>query len=196
MPDERRENLTAMNGATQRFDRVCCELRAMHRCGRQAAEAGGDRCARESGGALWSCALQTLRHERCGCYGRGTTATEETRFRDLSTVHAHREAQHVAAHRIAHLHRVRRAGQFARVARLAKMVENGFTEHRGAIFLSCCAKPHRLKPVIQQGPDHPEGRRYSSLEGRKTHAFETNSVRRFVGLRRPLVKDGLAFFAH
>jgi len=66
--------------------------------------------------------------------GRGSNrgraaATQESCFRDVLGFHANRQAENVATNRIAHFHGMRGVWQFASVAWLAKMIENGRRKH-------------------------------------------------------------------
>jgi len=56
-------------------------------------------------------------------------ATQESCLRDVLGFHANRQAENVATNRIAYFHGMRGVWQFASVAWLAKMIENGRRKH-------------------------------------------------------------------
>jgi len=57
------------------------------------------------------------------------TAAKEARFLDAAVHDSRGELEDIAADGIAYLDRRRGAGQFPRIARIAKVIENSFAEH-------------------------------------------------------------------
>jgi hypothetical protein len=73
---------------------------------------------------------QLLRKQRSAGNRCGAAAAQKTGFNDPFAFDPHGELQNVAANGIADLHFGVGAGQFAGVARILKVVENGVAEHQ------------------------------------------------------------------
>jgi hypothetical protein len=71
-----------------------------------------------------------LRKQRSASNRSGAAPAQKTRLRDALAIDAHRELQDIAANRIADFDFGVRAGKFAGVARMLKMVENGVAKHQ------------------------------------------------------------------
>jgi hypothetical protein len=74
-------------------------------------------------------AAELLREERSARNRRGAASAQKARFHDPFTCDAHGKLKDVAANGIADFHSRVRAGKFAGVARLLKVIENGVAEH-------------------------------------------------------------------
>ena len=113
----------------ERVDRISGELCAMERCRWKSAESLGERLGGDFAGFCRRAAAEFF-GQKGGAGNRcGAAAAKEARFRDTPVNDASRELQYVAADWIAYLHRYRGAGQFSSIARITKVIENGFAEH-------------------------------------------------------------------
>ena len=113
----------------KRANGISGKLRAMKSCLGKAAEGYGNRFRRDRSGFRGCAAAELLGEERSAGDGGGATAAEETDFADAARFESGEKFEDVAADRIAHFDGCGGAGQFARVARIAEVIENGFAEH-------------------------------------------------------------------
>ncbi len=100
--------------------------------------------------------MDLLREERSARNRSGAAAAQKTRFRDALAFDAHGELKNVAANRIADFHFGVRAVEFAGVARILKVIENGVAEHHqeynnGVLFF------RRQIFFVDRGDDHVIG---------------------------------------
>lgn len=117
----------------ERNDGVGGKLRAMKGSLRKAAKRCGKRIGGDGASLRWCEVAQLFRQERSASDRRGAAAAKEARFRDAAQFETCEEFQNISADRIGHFDNNRGAGQFARVARVAEVIENCFAEH----FFSC-----------------------------------------------------------
>jgi hypothetical protein len=105
------------------------KLRAMESCRGKIAERCGKGLRSDGASFRWSEAAKLLRQMRsAGDCGRTATAKEAS-FNDADRIEPREKLEDVAAYWIRDFDSCCGPGQFARVARIAKMIENSFAEH-------------------------------------------------------------------
>jgi hypothetical protein len=73
--------------------------------------------------------LKLFGQKRSASNSSRAAATKESYFGDASRFEARKELKNISADRICNFDGRRGSGQFASVARIAKVIENGFAEH-------------------------------------------------------------------
>ena len=86
----------------------------------------------------------------------GAAATQKARFRNAFALDPHSELEDVAANGIADFHFGVRAGKFAGVARILKVIENGVAEHQQE-YSNAVLFFRRQIFFIDRGDDHVIG---------------------------------------
>ena len=113
----------------ERAERVCGELRTMKRGGREPAQTFRERLRRDGAEVRERTRLELFGEQRGAGNRGGAAAAKEANFRDAAVFEPGKQLQDVAANRIGHFDRSGSAGEFTRVARIAKVIENSFAEH-------------------------------------------------------------------
>ncbi len=117
----------------KRAYRVGGKLGAVKSGGRKGAERCRQRFGRDFTGFRECAAAKLLGQERCAGDGGRATATEEASFGNAARFEAREELENVSANGICDFDGCGGAGEFAGVARIAEMVENGFAKHGRSI---------------------------------------------------------------
>lgn len=113
----------------ERVDRISGQLCAVESCRWKSAESLGERLGGDVAGFCTRAATEFFGQEGRAGNRCGAAAAEKARFRDTPFNNARRELQDVATDWIANLHGCRGIGQFSGIARIPKVIENGFAEH-------------------------------------------------------------------
>jgi len=114
----------------QRREAVSGELGAVKRGGRESSESFGERLRRNGTKFGKRTRLKLLGEERGASDCGGAAAAEKANFGDAPVFKPGKKLEDVAANGIGHFHDGGRVREFAGVARITEMIENGFAEHR------------------------------------------------------------------
>jgi hypothetical protein len=112
------------------------ELGAVKRGGRESSESSGERVRRNGRNVGQRTGFELFGEERSASDCSRAAATEETNFGDAAVFKPSKELQDVAANGIGHFDGSGGAGEFAGVARIAEVIENGFAEHCPSIAIN------------------------------------------------------------
>ena len=93
------------------------------------AEGGGKRIGGDGASFAQCDVAQLFRQKRSASDRRGAAAAKEARFDDTARFETREELQNISTDWIGHFHNSRGSGQFSRIARIAKVIENSFAEH-------------------------------------------------------------------
>ena len=114
----------------ERAEGVGGELRTMKRRGREPGEGFRERLWCDGAEVRERTQLELFGEKRGAGNRGGAAAAKEASFHDAAVFEPGKQLQDVTANRISHFDRSGSAGEFTRVARIAKVIENGFAEHR------------------------------------------------------------------
>jgi hypothetical protein len=114
----------------QETERVRCKLRAMKSCRRQSTQSIGDGPSRYLARCYDRAASQALRQHGGASDRRGAAAAQKARFDDCAFLNANRQFQNIAANRIRRSHLGGGVRQLTGVARIPKVLQDQFVEHR------------------------------------------------------------------
>jgi len=113
----------------ERVDHVSRELCAVESGRGKSPESLGEQFGGDLAGLRRRAATEFFGQEGGAGNRCGASAAKKARFGDAPVHNASRELEDVTTNRIACLYRCRGAGQFSRIARITKVIENGFAEH-------------------------------------------------------------------
>ena len=113
----------------KRTNRVGGKLRAVKSGLGKAAERCGKRFGRDLTGFRECAATELLGDKRSAGDGRCAAAAQKTRFSNPARFEPREEFENITTNGIGRFDGCSSAGQFAGVARIAEVIENGFAEH-------------------------------------------------------------------
>ncbi len=114
----------------ERAEGIGGELRAVKRRRREPAKSFGESIGRDGAEVRERTRLELFGEKRGAGDRGGAPTAKEASFRDAAVFEPGKQLQDVAANRIGYFDGSGGAGEFTRVARIAKVIENGFAEHR------------------------------------------------------------------
>ena len=110
-------------------DGVSSKLRAVESRWRKISQRRGKRFGSDRPSFCRCAASKLFCQERRACDSCGATTAEEAGLSDSTRFEVRKELQDVPANWIRNFNGCRGPGKFAGVARIAKVIENGFAEH-------------------------------------------------------------------